>query len=135
MNMVNGTRKKPTMFFSVAVTSLLFALIHFNVYGFVSILLAGILLAMIYYLTGSIWCSMLAHLINNGLQVVMIYVFRDNETWKAIVNGNTLPAYVPIVGGLVMVGSFYMLWKNRTPLPEFWSVDFTAKELMEQNAQ
>lgn len=134
MNMVNGTRKRPNMFFSVAVTSLLFALIHFNVYGFVSILLAGILLAMIYYLTGSIWCSMLAHMINNGLQVILLYVFRDNATWKAIADGGSLPAYVPLIGGLVMAGGFYMLWKSRTPLSEFWSIDFTPAELAARNS-
>ncbi|PZF72171.1 CPBP family intramembrane glutamic endopeptidase [Taibaiella soli] len=133
-NTAGKVYKKPGMFFSVAVTSLLFALIHFNIYGFVSILLAGVLLAMIYYLTGSIWCSMLAHLMNNGLQVVLLYVFRDNATWKAIVDGGSLPAFVPIVGGLVMVGGFYMLWRSRTPLPENWSADFTVAELAEKKS-
>src|ERR1039458_7963457 len=62
------------MVFSVIFTATVFALSHTNIYGFISIFLAGVLLAVIYNLTGSLWCSIVAHLFFNGFQIVVSYL-------------------------------------------------------------
>jgi len=54
---------------AVLISALIFALAHPDAYNFIPILIAGILLGYIYYLTGSLWMSMLAHFMNNGLQI------------------------------------------------------------------
>jgi uncharacterized protein len=121
--------------FPLLLTSLIFAAVHFTVYGFVSIFIAGLLLGLIYYLTGSLWCSILAHLINNGLQIILIYMANGNATLQAAMKANTLPVYLPVSGALVCAGALYLLWKNSTPLRADWSVDFTAAELSDTIAQ
>ena len=120
------------MRFPILITSTMFALFHFTAYGFFPILFAGILLGLIYYLTGSIVCSMLFHLLNNGLQIILMYVAKDNAQLKSLVDSNSLPVYLPIAGLIVFGISFYLLWKNRTPLPADWASDFTEAELSEK---
>lgn len=120
-----GTKKT---IFAIVLTGLVFALFHDNIYGFVSIFLAGVLLAYIYYLTGSLWLSILAHMIHNGLQVILIYIFSGNAAMEKILKEDTLPWYIPVIGLVIFTLSFYALWKNRTPLPENWTDDFDEDE-------
>jgi membrane protease YdiL (CAAX protease family) len=112
----------------ILITTILFTWMHSNIYGMLSIFIAGCLLAIIYYLTSSLWCSILAHLINNGLQIVIMYIAGSNEAVQKMINGK-MPLYITLPGLVVFGFSFYMLWKNRTPLPRTWVNDFTNEEL------
>lgn len=125
-------KRSRNMVMPIIITALAFAFVHSNVYGFPSIFMAGVLLAIIYYYTGSILCSMLGHLINNGLQIVIIYLANDNPAIKNMMGSNSLPAYVPIIGAVIFSIGFYFLWKTRTPLPKNWAEDFTPEELSEK---
>jgi membrane protease YdiL (CAAX protease family) len=124
-----ATKKNRSIKFSIVLTALVFALFHFNVYGFPAILIAGTLLGFIYYITGSLWMSIVAHLLNNGLQIVLVFFLRDNVTAKAMIEDNSLPWYLPVFGFVLFVVSFYLLWQNRTPLPPNWPSDFDEGEL------
>jgi uncharacterized protein len=115
--------------FAIILTALVFALFHFDYHGFLSIFLAGILLGYIYYLTGSLWLSIVAHMIHNGLQVLLFYFFKDDAAIKNMIENEVLPWYLPAIGLVIFVGSFYMLWKNRTPLPANWTDDFNEEEI------
>jgi membrane protease YdiL (CAAX protease family) len=117
---------------SIAITSFVFAMVHYNPYGLISIFLAAVLLGYIYYLTGSLWLSILAHLLNNGLQIILFYLAGNNATIKAIIESDHLPVYVPLIGAVVFSITLYLLWKNRTPLPDNWSDDFSEEELMQR---
>ncbi|MBA3828276.1 MAG: CPBP family intramembrane metalloprotease [Taibaiella sp.] len=118
-------KRSRNMIYPIILSGLLFAIAHFTVYGFIPIFMAGILLGTIYYLTGSIWCSMLFHLLNNGLQLIIVYMAHDNVTIRAFMESNHLPFYIPVTGAIVFVISFYLLWKNKTPLPPQWASDYT----------
>lgn len=112
----------------ILLTAILFTWVHSNIYGMLSIFIAGTLLGVIYYLTSSLWCSVLAHLINNGLQIVMKYMAGSNATVHKAMEG-TVPVYITIAGLLLFGVSFYMLWKQQTSLPKTWVNDFTNEEL------
>jgi membrane protease YdiL (CAAX protease family) len=118
--------------FPVVITSLMFALMHGNIFGMTSIFLAGVLLALIYFLTGSLWCSILAHLLNNGLQIVLFYMAGDNATVKAVAESNRLPWYLPVAGIALFSVSLYLLIRNKTALPHDWADDYTQEELSEK---
>lgn len=113
----------------IVVSALLFALMHANIYGFVSIFIAGLLLGGIYYLTGSLWCNMLAHMAFNGLQVIL--TFTGSEASKAQPEMETLPWYWVAGGTVCFCLFFYVLLKNRTPLPLNWANDFAGEEVVE----
>jgi membrane protease YdiL (CAAX protease family) len=123
----------PGRAFAMFTSSVIFALIHSNVYGFLSIFIAGMLLAYIYYTTGSIWCSMLGHLVFNGTQILLVYLGSNNSWLGRAVAGDMVSPGL-IVGGAVLFGTcFYLLQKNRTPLPENWSNDFTPAAATPEN--
>lgn len=113
---------------SIATSSLIFAIVHYDPAGLVAIFCAAILLGGIYYLTGSLWLSILAHLLNNGLQIILIYLGGQNKALEAFIDGDNLPWQMIIGGAVLFASSFYLLWKNRTPLPDNWSDDFAGEE-------
>jgi membrane protease YdiL (CAAX protease family) len=61
---------------AILVTALMFSAIHLQWLSFVPRVILGFLLGVIYYLTGNLWLSILAHTINNGLTVVLMYLFQ-----------------------------------------------------------
>lgn len=109
----------------ILVTSLIFAYVHANVYGLLSIIAAGALLALIYYLTGSIWCSILAHMFFNGSQVAVAYLQGANASTES---AKTIPWIYVLAGAVIFSVSFYLLLKNKTPLPGNWTDDFPPDE-------
>lgn len=123
-----GAKIIKSPFIYIGVSAILFAWMHSNIYGLPAIFMAGAVLGTIYYLTGSIWCSILAHLINNGLQIILSYMANTNNTLKAIVNSNEVPWYLPVTGLVVFSLSFIALRKTRTPLPANWADDFTDEK-------
>jgi membrane protease YdiL (CAAX protease family) len=125
-------QRSRTMVFPIIFTAVVFAYSHTNIYGYLSIFSAGVLLAVIYNLTGSIWCSILGHLSFNGMQVTLSYLGNHSPSIKAFMASNTVPIYL-IIGGAVVFGlSFYLLLKNKTPLPDNWSDNFIPGELSEK---
>lgn len=61
-------KKSPTEF--ILRSALLFALMHQNIQQFAYTFLFGGLIACMMYYTKSIWCGVLVHFLNNGLQVL-----------------------------------------------------------------
>ncbi len=113
----------------IIITAFIFSAIHFEPYGFLSIFAAGLLLGAIYYLTGSLWCSILFHFLNNGIQVFFEFLGSNNKAVKSIMESNSLPAYIPICGAIIVAISFFLLYKTKTPLPKCWENDFSPEEI------
>ncbi len=122
-------QKSLNMVFPILFTAAVFSFTHSNIYGYLSIFLAGILLAVIYNLTGSIWCSILGHLFFNGSQIILSYMGTHNAAVKTYMGANSLPLYLVAGGAAVFGMSFYLLLKTKTPLPANWSDNFTIDEL------
>lgn len=55
---------------AILISALLFALMHQNIGQLFYTFVAGIAMALMYELTGSIWCSVIYHLFNNQLSVI-----------------------------------------------------------------
>ena len=120
---------KSRMVLNVGITAFMFAIMHSSLYGFPSILFAGMLLGFIYYLTGSLWCSILAHLINNGLQIILVYFAPFSPGLKEISETDRLPWMVVLAGLILFIYAANGLWKSRTPLPSGWSNDYLPGEV------
>lgn len=58
---------------AIIVTSIIFSAIHVSYYGFLVRFALGIILGMIFYISGSIWLSILFHFLFNGVQVSVLY--------------------------------------------------------------
>lgn len=125
-------KRSPGMVVPVAISAMAFALAHATPYSFLAIFFAGVLLAVIYYLTGSLWCSVLAHMFYNGFQVSLSYFGKDNAYLKSMVDSNVVPIPIVLIGAAISAASFYLLWKSRTPLPPDWAEDYTKEELSQK---
>lgn len=118
------------MIFPILISALLFALMHSNPYGAIFIFTAGVLLALIYWLTGSLFCSIWAHMLFNGTQVVSAF-FSGGSTaaTDASVQTTALPVWLPIAGAVLFAAALYALFKTKTPLQPDWSADYSQEEL------
>lgn len=125
-------QKSSNMLLPILFTAVVFSLTHSNIYGYLSIFFAAVLLAVIYNLTGSILCSIIGHLFFNGTQIVLTYMGNFNPAIKTFMGTNSVPVYLVAAGAAVFVISFYLLLKNKTPLPDNWSDNFTPEELYQK---
>ena len=113
-------KRSRNMVVPVLLTAIVFSLSHSNIYGYLSIFLAGVLLAVIYNVTGSLWCAILAHFTFNGTQILLSYLSGSDKA----ASDKDIPLMLVVAGAVVFAGSFYLLLKNKTPLPEKWYEDF-----------
>lgn len=107
---------------SVLLSGLFFSLMHSSIYEFLPIWLAGVILALVYQLTGKLWLCVLLHFLNNGIQVVVLYFLS-----KSSPEGSPEPqVWVGVLIFLLASGWLYV-WLKRLaavsrPLPPDWSV-------------
>ncbi len=66
--------EKLNIHLAVFIASLFFSFIHFEFSGFLPRLILGLLLGYVYYYTQSLWASIYVHLVNNGAQVIIMYL-------------------------------------------------------------
>ncbi|MCM1441716.1 MAG: CPBP family intramembrane metalloprotease [Roseburia sp.] len=91
---------------SIWVTALIFSAMHFQFFGFIPRVLLGAYFGYLYYWTGSIWSSGIAHALNNSLVVVAKwliinhYINTDFDSWGVSETG--IP-FIAIFSGLVSV--------------------------------
>ena len=52
-----------------------------------------------------------------------------NATVKAFLSNTSVPFWYVAAGLAVFVGSYYMMLKYKTPLPDDWTNDYTPEEL------
>lgn len=112
--------KRP--YISILISGLVFALMHFSIYEFIPIFLAGLLLAWVYYISSSIYLCILLHFLNNGIQVVMVYLGKKNPSLENFDQNNTILISLFITGLVVLAITIFKMKQTPTPLPLDWSV-------------
>ncbi len=127
-----AARKSTTMVLPILLSALMFAFVHLNTFGLIPIFLAGVVLALIYYWTGSIWLSILAHFLNNGLQITLMYLSEHVPSFASLKDANEIPMPLFAAGLVLAAFTLWWLWRERTPMPNSWSEDFTPEELVEE---
>ncbi len=82
----------------IIITAIIFSAIHFQFLGFLPRLFLGIILGAIYWYSGSLWPSILAHFVYNGVQVVGVtyqpqYIEKNPE----------IPLYYSLISAVVIL--------------------------------
>ena len=90
--------------FAILFTAAIFSIIHFDLFNFMPRFFMGILLGYLFYLSGSIWTSIIAHFTNNAL-IVFVYYFLGPESAETFVGGGDVNALLVVVS-VVMIISF-----------------------------
>ncbi|HMT74469.1 MAG TPA: CPBP family intramembrane metalloprotease [Chitinophagaceae bacterium] len=107
----------------ILVAAFVFSAVHFQFYGFVPRFLLGIFLGLIYWYSGSLWPSILAHTIYNSAQVILVYynpemITKDNpvETANLLV--------MALISAAISIGIiWWMKTKSTTAYKEVYADD------------
>ena len=71
------TRSTRNPWFSIIIVSLIFSLVHLSFYGFLTRLVLGMVLGLIYHYSGKLWLSIFAHFLNNAIALTLLYVYKN----------------------------------------------------------
>lgn len=103
---------------SIVFTSIVFTAFHGSVAQFLPIFLAAIVLGYVYYLTGNLWLNILLHFLFNSVQLLGAVYSSASDQPESLVT-----ILFTLIISLVLVSAFLgYLYKNKTPLPQSWSV-------------
>jgi membrane protease YdiL (CAAX protease family) len=96
----------------IFISAALFSLMHYDFHEFISRFVFALTFGYLYYWSGSLWITILAHFLNNGIEVLVSYFKDSNGFIRYLYETDNLPVYYNIAGIIVVV--FVMLWfKNR----------------------
>ncbi len=92
---------------AIWVAAAIFSAIHVQFYGFFPRMFLGAMFGYFYFWSGNIWVPMLAHIFNNGLAVIMLYLVKQKIVSPEIEKLDTVP--LPIVICSLLIFSFLIL--------------------------
>jgi uncharacterized protein len=107
---------KISVFHVIFVSSLLFAMMHFQFYHFLALLFMGALLGYIYYRTQNLWLSIFVHLLNNGL--IVIFTASNKAKITSLDLEQDPPLYLSIIGLLLFAALSYYFHQRTQALAE-----------------
>lgn len=95
----------------ILIASVVFSLLHAEMLGFFPRAALGIVLGLIYYYSGNLWYSIIAHFFNNGIQVVLLFLFQHHYIHYNINTNEPTPLPYGIISFLVVIGLFFVFWR------------------------
>lgn len=114
-NYLTRWTKKPWM--AIVIASLIFSAAHFSYYGFLPRAFLGMMLGAVYYYSGSLWVSILAHFLNNALAITAMYVMKLNGKPAAEVLGGQDVRWWGILALPVFIG-LLLYFRKISPVPQ-----------------
>jgi hypothetical protein len=98
--------EKLNIHLAILFSSIIFSFIHFEFSGFLPRIILGMFLGYLFYYSGSLWLNIFAHAVNNGSQVVLMYL-NNKGIYKMDVDNPEMPAIWEI---LAYTAGFVVLW-------------------------
>lgn len=96
------------------ISALLFSALHLQFYGFVPRMFLGVLFGYLLVIRGSIWLPIIAHFINNGLAVIMMYLIDKqmlNPELEEI--GSTTDSYYMAAISFMLIFAILLMLKRQ----------------------
>jgi uncharacterized protein len=109
----------------IIVASIIFSAIHFQFQGFLPRMFLGVVLGALYWYSGSLWPSILAHFVNNAVQVVVVSYYPEYVT----VNPD-VPVYMGLLSGVFVAAILWLYGKQSTAS---YKKIYNTNELNEHN--
>jgi membrane protease YdiL (CAAX protease family) len=108
---------------AILVTSIIFSLVHFQLFSFLPRFFLGIILGYFLYYGKSIWYPVIGHFVNNGIGVVFYYFYlqeRSGDALEEIGTNNMMPItalYSGLLLVMLMLALKYFSQTNRSVSP------------------
>ena len=109
-NFLNRATNKAWL--SIIIVSILFSVIHFSYYGFLSRFFLGIVLGLVFHYTGSLWLCILGHFFNNALAITQLYFYSLKGKNIRDAMTEEVPYYWGIAALPLLIFLFLLLKKN-----------------------
>jgi uncharacterized protein len=94
---------------AIIITSVLFSAVHFSYLGFLSRAALGFVLGWMYYRTGNLWLSIIAHAANNAIALTALYITKQNNKNADISDADPhIPAWTGLIAVAVVYGLFIL---------------------------
>jgi membrane protease YdiL (CAAX protease family) len=87
----------------IIVTSVIFSVIHFSWDGFISRILLGVVLGLLYAWSGSIWTNIIAHGVHNGLIVTQLYWLTMHGKSLEAAENESFPWWAALFATILLV--------------------------------
>ena len=98
---------------AIILTGALFSMIHFQFYGFFARWMLGIILGYIFYWSKNLWYPIIAHFLNNGVQVVLVYFGAIDATEsEAMPEGLGIASFAFAIGATILLGFVLKMYKK-----------------------
>ena len=97
---------------AIFLSAAIFSFFHFQFYGFLPRMFLGLLLGYMFYITNSLWTSMLMHFVNNGAAVVLYYLCNKGLIEDAEHFGETQNVWIIAASAVITIGLIVWSWKK-----------------------
>jgi len=96
---------------AIWVTAFLFSAIHLQFFGFIPRMLLGALFGYLYFWSGNLFYPMVAHFINNGFTLLMIYLYRSEVINFDVEKTESVSITIVLIFGVITTGLLYYFKK------------------------
>jgi hypothetical protein len=100
---------------AIWVSAALFSAIHLQFYGFVPRLLLGALFGYLYVWSGSLWVPIFAHFVNNGFQLIALYLFRTKRIETDLEKIDSVPVSAALISLTLTLALLAAIRRRRVP--------------------
>jgi uncharacterized protein len=97
---------------AIWLSAAVFSFIHMQFYGFLPRMFLGALMGYLYYFSGNIWVPIVAHVFNNGLAVVVMYLSNLKAINFDIEDTNNVPTWAAGLSIVLGFGFMYLFKKD-----------------------
>ncbi len=96
---------------AIWISAIMFSAIHMQFFGFVPRMLLGVLFGYLYYWSGNIIIPMLAHFVNNGFSVLMVYLYQLGIISIDLESGESASLFLVAIFTIITFGLLLYLKK------------------------
>ena len=100
---------------AIWVSAFIFSFIHFQFFGLVPRMVLGAIFGYLYVWSGNLWYPIIAHMTNNGISVLLIYLANIGVLDIDMDSTESVPLYASLIG-LVIFGGFMFMFKKKLSL-------------------
>ena len=101
---------------AIILSAAIFSFIHFQFYGFLPRMFLGLLLGYLFYISGSLWTSMLMHFVNNGLAVLVYYLNNIGVIDVDVDHIASMPMVYVALSAIATVAVIVVSWRKSKKL-------------------
>lgn len=108
---------------AVWLAAILFSAFHLQFMGFLPRLLLGAVLGYLLFWTGNMWIPILAHFMNNAVQILVAYFLPDQLSNMNVENPQPIPFTIAVISTIFVLAIGYTIRRYNAPQQNHFSAE------------